>query len=104
MSETETFRPRPRPDEDPPDEPAPEDGQDYCWIYSNVNGLNVRRRPTRDSESVGQIQEGDSYWSSCHNYDGGRYDSCGGGNKWVAIWYRNRWRYVARGCVTRYGH
>jgi hypothetical protein len=103
MSEPESHRPAP--DEEAPDEPAPEKDrtEEYCWIYCDVDDLNVRRRPTTDSESVGQIHRGDSYWATCHNYDGGRYQSCRGGDQWVAIWHRRRWRYVARRCVTRYG-
>jgi len=103
MSETESFRREP--DDDLPSQAAPGGQEDrgYCWIYSNVNGLNVRERPTTDSDAVGEINEGDAYWSTCRSYDGDRYNSCGGGDRWVAIWFRNRWRYVARRCVTIYG-
>jgi hypothetical protein len=106
MSDPETHQPAP--EEESPDEAAPEEEERrsagrYCWIYSNVDGLNVRRRPTRESESVGTISRGEPYWANCRSYDGGHYNSCGGGDRWVAIWFKRRWRYVARRCVSRYG-
>jgi hypothetical protein len=74
----------------------------FCFIVSDINGLNVRDRPNTDSTAIAQLQQGDSLQASCNgSITGGSYTSCGGGDQWVPVHYddRNADAYVALACV-----
>lgn len=104
---TQSKPPQPAPSHAAPTHRVPEVGAatNLCWIYSNIDGLRVHRQPSTQSDVVGEISTGTAYWASCWNYPGGRYDDCGGGDQWVAVWLDvyKAWFYVALACVSRYG-
>jgi hypothetical protein len=107
-TETERRRPEPRPrrrpSEDEFDYRPPRDERDdwRCWIVSRVNGLNVRRRPSRDSAALGSLDEGDHLYARCEYVEGDEYQSCGGSHYWIPVYFRRRRCYVAWACVDWY--
>lgn len=85
--------------------PRPEEWDDWpCWISSRVDGLNIRRRPSRDSASVGRLDSGDYLPAKCYSVDGDEYRSCGGSHWWIPVYYRGRTCYVAWACVDWYSN
>lgn len=105
MTSTES-RPRPRrrrrPSNDEFDH-QPRDWTEYpCWIVSRIDDLNVRSRPSRDSERLGQIDEGEYLAAECEARDGDQYRSCGGSHWWIPVYFRRRRCYVAWACVEWY--
>ena len=104
-AETERRQPKPRERSRPPDEefverpPRDERRNWNCWIVSRVDGLNVRRRPSRNSTSLGSLEDGDLLYAKCDVVEGDEYRSCGGGHYWIPVYFNDRRCYVAWACV-----
>jgi hypothetical protein len=87
------------------DRPSPEEWEDWpCYIISRVNGLNIRRRPSRNSPSEGSLDAGDDLPARCSAVEGDEYTSCGGSYWWIPVYYRRRRGYVAWACVDWYSN
>lgn len=74
-------------------------GDSQCWVVSNVDGLRIRERASKDSRSVGHLDDGQSLISSCEARRGAHYPDCGGSRWWIPVPYKGRTHFVAWACV-----